>query len=112
MPVATTALTLNALVWAGLGVNMVLPVGGADMPIIVSLLNSFSGIATSAAGFMLGNDLLTITGALVASSGMLLSDIMCKGINRSLGQVLLLSVLATCYISNIILCATTTTIPT
>jgi len=68
---------------------MVLPIGGADMPVVVSLLNAFSGLATSAAGFMLSNNLLTITGALVASSGTLLSEIMCRGINRSMCNVLL-----------------------
>lgn len=69
MGLGTACLALNTIICGLLGVNMVMPVGGADMPVIVSLLNSFSGIATAAAGFMLGNDLLTITGALVASSG-------------------------------------------
>jgi len=82
-------LTANTAIWAGLGANMVLPIGGADMPVVVSLLNAFSGLATSAMGFMLSNSLLTITGALVASSGTLLSDIMCRGINRSMTNVLL-----------------------
>lgn len=82
-------LAANTVVWGFLGVNMVLPIGGADMPVVVSLLNAFSGVATSAAGFMLSNNLLTITGALVASSGTLLSDIMCRGINRSMYNVLL-----------------------
>lgn len=53
----------NTAFWGFLGVNMVLPIGGADMPVVVSLLNAFSGLATSAAGFMLSNDLLTISGA-------------------------------------------------
>ncbi|KAF4745878.1 hypothetical protein FOZ62_025991, partial [Perkinsus olseni] len=67
---------------------MVLPVGGADMPVIVSLLNSLSGLATSASGFMMSNSMLVMTGALVTSSGALLSDMMCRGINRSLISVL------------------------
>lgn len=79
----------NTLIWGVLGANLVLPIGGADMPVVVSLLNAFSGLSTSAAGFMLSNNLLTITGALVASSGTLLSDIMCRGINRSMVNVLL-----------------------
>ncbi|CAE6933108.1 pntB [Symbiodinium natans] len=87
---AGSALLLaNTAIWGFLGVNMVLPIGGADMPVVVSLLNAFSGLATSAAGFMLSNDLLTISGALIASSGTLLSDIMCRGINRSMYNVLL-----------------------
>jgi len=85
----TACLLANTAFWGFLGVNMVLPIGGADMPVVVSLLNAFSGLATSAAGFMLSNDLLTISGALIASSGTLLSDIMCRGINRSMGNVLL-----------------------
>jgi len=85
----TACLLANTALWGFLGVNMVLPIGGADMPVVVSLLNAFSGLATSAAGFMLSNDLLTISGALIASSGTLLSDIMCRGINRSMGNVLL-----------------------
>jgi NAD(P) transhydrogenase len=88
-PLGVVCLTLNTAIWGVLGANMVLPIGGADMPVVVSLLNAFSGLATSAAGFMLSNNLLTITGALVASSGTLLSDIMCRGINRSMANVLL-----------------------
>jgi NAD/NADP transhydrogenase beta subunit len=88
-PIGTIALLANIKIWGMLGANMVLPIGGADMPVVVSLLNAFSGAATSAAGFMLSNNLLTITGALVTSSGTLLSDIMCRGINRSMINVLL-----------------------
>lgn len=58
----TTCLLANTAFWGFLGVNMVLPIGGADTPVVVSLLNAFSGLATSAAGFMLSNDLLTISG--------------------------------------------------
>ena len=79
---------LLVLVAAALGVTLTLPIGGADMPVVICLLNSYSGLAAAAAGFVIDNSVLVIAGSLVGASGLILTAIMCRAMNRSLVGVL------------------------
>ena len=87
-PSALWAYWLIVAVASVLGVMLTVPIGGADMPVVIALLNSYSGLAAAATGFVLGNNVLIIAGSLVGASGLILTNIMCKAMNRSLAHVL------------------------
>lgn len=87
-PAGYAAFIIIVVVALLFGVTSVIPIGGADMPVVISLLNSYSGIAACAAGFVIHNNILIVAGALVGASGIILTKIMCKAMNRSLANVL------------------------
>ena len=83
-----TGLWLLVVASSLLGIGVTLPIGGADMPVVISLLNSYSGVAAAAAGFVVGSQLLVVAGAMVGAAGLILTQVMCNGMNRSLVSVL------------------------
>ena len=85
---ASQGLALLVIGSSLLGIGVTLPIGGADMPVVISLLNSYSGVAAAAAGFVVGSQLLVVAGAMVGAAGLILTQVMCDGMNRSLVSVL------------------------
>ena len=85
---SATGLWLLVVASSLLGVGVTLPIGGADMPVVISLLNSYSGVAAAAAGFVVGSQMLIVAGAMVGAAGLILTQVMCNGMNRSLVSVL------------------------